>query len=339
MNLIDDETYVSIVQTAYSNDKTRANYLARLSKLRSVCNNASYYDILSKPNEFYPIIHAKYENISTRKNMLTTILVLFKHCDELRASLVEQHKRWKKFHDDMDSFQEAQYKKNLPNPDQLSKYTSFDEMDKKYKELKNGPDPHDTRQNSQRLVLLSILTSIPPKRADYSKIKVYYDTDPNKQNENYMVLRRNTKHPSYLVFTVYKTSEDYKRIDEVLPLMVFKDVMDSLRRHPRDYLFVNRYGDPFASNNAFSKYVIQMFVAFFGRATGTTMLRHIYITEKVDFNELNDEELEEISKQMMHSTKLQRKYNWSKKGICDNYRRICGDCQDKDKKPTNALSK
>jgi hypothetical protein len=159
---------------------------------------------------------------------------------------------------------------------------------------------------------------------------VYYEKDPNKKTTNYILLRMDTKqatiYPSYLVFTTYKTSEDYHRVDEVIPKQAYIDIKDSLRRHPRTHLFITRLGKPFASNNAFSKWVMHMFDTLFGKGTGVTMLRHIYITEKIDFNVMNDEELEEVSHQMMHSRGLQRKYNWSKPKICEQMQRMCGTC-------------
>lgn len=321
-----DEEVIRIFHAAYPNAKTRDNYIQRIEKLKAQLSVPTIVEALADPDAHYPTLASLYPNVSTRKNFMTAILALFKHSEGLRAAVgPDRVKRWKKFHDDMDSFQEASYKKNMPSNRQLSKYTSTEDMSKKYLELRKAPDAHNTLQSSQWLVFLSLCVALPPKRADYGSMRIYVDKDPNLKGENYLVLRTKApvhaaSSPSYLVFTAYKTASEYQRVDEALPPQVARDIKDSLRRHPRSYLFVNRYGKPFATNNAFSKYVIRMFETLFGRATGVTMLRHIFITEKVDFNELNDEELEDISKQMMHSTGLQRKYNWNKAKVCGKLR-------------------
>jgi hypothetical protein len=79
---------------------------------------------------------------------------------------------------------------------------------------------------------------------------------------------------------------------------------------------VNRFGGAFETNDGFSKFVKRVFIKLFGKGTGVTALRHAFISEKVSFDEMDDHELESIARQMMHSTGLQRKYNWNKQGIC-----------------------
>jgi hypothetical protein len=324
--MLSDADILGVFSAAYSNPTTLETYTTRLKKLgESIPHARGLSGIISEPDASYDALKAAYPNVTSRKNAITTILALFKHSAAARAAVgPEKVQRWKKFHDDMDSFQEASYKKNMPSDRQIDKYTTFEEMATKYRDLKKNGDPHATLQSSQWYVLLSLYLNVPPKRSDLGSMRVYADRDPNKTGENYLVLRTaavrtRPLEPSYMVFTAYKTADakGNRRVDEVLTPQLHKDVMDSIRRHPRTHLFVNRFGKPFASNNAYSKYVIRIFEALFGRSTGVTMLRHIFITEKVDFNEMNDEQLEEISGQMMHSTGLQRKYNWSKAKICD----------------------
>ena len=320
---IDDESIYNIILSAYPNKKTADNYVARLKTIKQVCHVESIYDVISNPQKCYAFIRSKYPNINTRKNVITVLLVIFKHSTLLSKRLQKEQIEWKKFHDMMNSLQEAKYKKSLPDPHQLAKYTTSDEMFDLYKKIKSSDNPHKTLTDSQRFLILSMAVHMTPKRADLHTMKIYYEKDPNISDANYLVLRRNASIPSYMVFNVYKTAKQYKRVDDTLPYEFYKDVMDSLRIHPRDYLFINIYKKPFGNNNAFTKFVIRTFEHLFGRRTGVTMLRHIFITEKVDMNE-SEEYLEEISQKMMHSKELQRKYNWSKKAICERMQAICG---------------
>lgn len=319
---MDDNQIRGILQQSYAKETTRSTYLQRLIALQRVCNGVQVYHILSDPEQYYPLIRNAYPNITTRKNVLTLILALFKNSDKLRTYLKTQQVRWAQFHDNMDAFQQTAYKKNMPNPDQLAKYTPWEEITLKYKELKKR-DPHSSLGTSIEFILLSIISSTPPKRSDYGNMRIFYDKDPNLKDANYIVLRQQR---SYMVFTKYKTSDEYARVDEELPLATEKDVKDSIRRHPRTHLFVNRFGNPFTTNKAFSKFVIRVFEKHFQRSTGVTMLRHIFITDTVSWDNMSDEKLATVANQMMHSSNLQRKYHWSKEAICENMKRICPDC-------------
>ena len=323
--MITDKEVHKFLEKAYDKPTTLSNYIHRLERLRDkVVGATSYHTLIANPDTSYEKIRMAYPNISTRKNMITVILSLFKNIEELRKTLPQQHARWKTFHDNMDSFQEAKYKKHLPDVEQLAKYTPFEDIELKYKELAKG-DPHESLTDSLQFILLSIVVSTPPKRSDYGSMRIYYENDPNSSDANYVVVCQTR--PSYMVFNKYKTSKEYKRIDQELPLHTTRDIKASLRRHPREYLFVNRFKEAFASNDGFSKYVVSVFKRLFGRNTGVTMLRHIFITEKLSFDDMDDDQLENVAQQMLHSTKLQKKYNWSKKAICNTLKKMCPECK------------
>lgn len=324
-----DAEFERVLRRAYgAKESTYANYKHRLDFMRDSVfgGTKTIHQILSDPRANYDVLRQRYPNVSTRKNMLTLILALFKHSERLQTELPGVADKWREYHGHMDSFQEAKYRKHMPDEKQLAKYTPFEDMERKYEELRRGEDPHATLNDSLRYVLLSVVTSTPPKRCDYGKMEVHYEEDPDDRSENYIVLRRGTSSPSYMVFNRYKTAKVYKRVDQELPKRTTRDIKDSLRRYPRDYLFVNRYGDPFETNDTFGKYVRRVFHGFFGRDTGVTMLRHIFITEKVSFDEMDDDELGDIARQMMHTPGLQRKYNWNKRAVCrrlEKFQQVC----------------
>lgn len=298
-----------------------------MNTLLRTCKVPSMLPIIEQPDTHYPSIRDAFPNVATRKNLLTVILAFFKNDEALKTKYPSAHKRWSKLHDDLDGLQEAKYRKNMPDMKQLAKYTPLDEIKAKYNELASRGDPHSSRALSQYFVLLSIALNIPPKRADYGNMRVYYNKEPSTVQGNILVLHTNTPNtPSYMVFTRFKTSGKYPRIDEVLPKPLYKDITNSLRRWPRNHLFVTKLGDPFASNNGFSKYVIAAFNNMFNRDTGVTMLRHIFITEKTD-PYASIEEKDELARQMMHSSGLQDRYKWNKDAICSALKHLCDDCK------------
>lgn len=283
----------------------------------------------------YDVLRVRYSNMSTRRNFLTAILAFLRYTPSLRDDprAASARARWTEFHGHARAFQESRYKQHMPSERQLEKYVGLDQIDSKYQELKGGDVTNTTLQDSLDILLLSFVLSMPPKRADMGALRIYEDTDPRLSSENYLVLRRASSASSvnataYIVLNKYKTSASYGRVETDLPHSATADLLDSLRHWPRDYVFVTRRGHnrPFASNNAYGRWVQSVFSRLFGRATGVTMLRHIFITEKVNPGSMNDDELEDIARQMLHSTDLQRKYNWDRAKICETLSQMCEQC-------------
>lgn len=310
--MVEDTHYTALLEKKYTNPSTLTSYLNRVTTLKIKLNAPSIHAILIDPDTYYPQLQRLYTSLTTRKNMLTIILVLFREDEELRTKHAAEYERWKKLHDDLAKHQGAKIKRSEPEAKQVEKYTSYEEISAKYEELKKR-GPHPTERQSMQYLLLSVLVHLRPKRADLGKVRIYKEKDPRHTDENYIVLR--TKGSSYLVMNLYKTSKYYQTVEEDIPEGLLKDITTSLNRWPRDYLFRKDDGEPM-SNNTYSAFVKSTFEQFFGRATGVSLLRHIYITEKLDFDNMTLEEQDSEAKLMLHTTGLQRQYKWPKKAIC-----------------------
>lgn len=304
--------FYQVLDKAFPNIKTRENYKSRLRGLTRTLDIEDPLEILKAPDTYYPKLQELYPSFTTRKNMLTLILVLFREDPQLKTGEADAAAKWKKRHDDLVRIQEAKVRRSEPEAKQIEKYTSYEEITDKYKELKNKT-PHNTLKSSQQFLLLSMLVHLRPKRADLGALKVYKEDDPRKTDENYIVLRN--EGTSYLVMNLYKTSKYYQTVEEDLPEELTKDLRTSLARHPRTYVFSKENGTPM-SNNTYSVFVKSIFQELFGRATGVSLLRHIYITEKLDFDDMTLQEQEDEAKLMLHTSGLQRRYKWPKKVIC-----------------------
>ena len=304
-----------VLDKAFSNPKTKENYKSRLRGLTKSLEEPDPTVILKAPDTYYPKLQNLYPSFSTRKNMLTLILVLFREDPTLKSTPAGNAAaaKWKQFHDDLVRIQEAKVRRSEPEAKQIEKYTSYEEITDKYRELKTKT-PHNTLKSSQQFLLVSILVYLRPKRADLGAVKVYKEDDPRKTDENYVVLRTEGG-SSYLVMNLYKTSKYYQTVEEDLPDELVKDLRTSLGRHPRNYIFTKENGEPM-SNNTYSVFVKNTFEQLFGRATGVSLLRHIYITEKLDFDDMTLQEQEDEAKLMLHTSGLQRRYKWPKKVIC-----------------------
>lgn len=307
-----EERFSKILENTYPNKKTRDNYTNRIQTLLKKLEAPTLLSILSDPDGSYAKMKPLYPSLSTRKNMLTPLLVFFREDEALRTEFPEAQTKWKKLHDDLSRLQAAKVRRSEPEAKQVEKYTSFEEIEAKYEELKKRGF-HDTERHSLQYLLVSIFVHLRPKRADLGSIKIYKEDDPRKIDENYVVLRK--KGTSFLVMNLYKTSKYYQTVEEDLPEGLVKDIRTSLSRWPRDHLFRKDDGKPM-SNNTFSVFVKTTFEQLFGRATGVSLLRHIYITEKLNFDDMTLEEQNEEAKLMLHTSGLQRQYKWPKKTIC-----------------------
>jgi len=310
--------FTKLLEAQFTNKMTLKSYLNRLKTIRSKLDDASTYTILTHPDTYYPQLQKAYPSITTRKNMLTVILAIFRLDESLQTTHKAAYEAWKKKHTDLSKLEAAKIRRSEPEEKQVEKYTSYEEIEEKYEELKRR-GYHDTERHSMQFLLLSILVYLRPKRADLGAIKIYKEKDPRGTEENYIVLR--SKGASYLVMNLFKTSKYYQTVEEEIPPALKKDIDTSLARWPREYLFRKDDGEPM-SNNTYSVFVKKTFEEFFGRATGVSLLRHIYITEKLDFDDMTLEEQDTEAKLMLHTSGLQRKYKWPKKVICP---KLCAD--------------
>lgn len=309
-----DAKYVGILEKAFPNSKTRENYISRLrALLRHFATDIPA--ILQNPEDSYTKLQEHYPSLTTRKNVITALLVLLREDPAFKGQL-DLYERWKTLHKNLGRHQDAKAKRSEPEDKQIAKYTSFEEIEAKYEEMKKA-QPHQTLRKSYQYVLLSVIVHLRPKRADLGAVEIFREKDPSRADINYIVLRE--KGTSFLSMHVYKTSKYHSTVDEDLPPALKRDIEVSLQRWPRTYLFTKEDMTPM-SNNTYTAFVRSIFEDLFGKATGVSLLRHIYISEKLNLDNMTLEEQEEEARYMLHTSGLQRRYKWPKKVLCP---RLC----------------
>lgn len=307
-------------------DVTSANYRSKLSILRKKLGLPITH-ILMHPDEVYPLIQRAYPHASSRRTMMVAVLAAFRRLEGSEWLDSPARQRWVKLHINVRAVTDMESKRNEPTVRQLQSYVSYDDVVLKLRELKKLPRAHEQLTSSARLVLLSMIAGQRPKRNDHGRCRIYYDQDPGPDiAENHLVWHRNSRpERAYFVYVNFKTKKRYHRVEEDADPGFLDDLRASLRRHPRDYVFVNRDGRPFATNTAYGKFVQRTFAALFdGRAAGTSLLRHVYISTKLDLSKMTVAEREQEARLMMHSPALQAKYEWSdasRENLCAS---LCG---------------
>jgi hypothetical protein len=323
------------MRNSVTNKSTRAAYEGRWRKLKAVLGAPSVVNVARSPAKHIPKLKAGglqgVESTLTLRNLVTSVMAAFRYGGQLieadEARRLKLRAAWSAYHDALDKEVEDAYMRNEPiSSRQADNYVTFDEIEAKLAELlaasPDGADAHATVQTSMQTLLLAFYVHLVPKRSDYGALHVVRAAQAPGELDgraNYVLLppvsaaaaTTSASAVPLLVLNQFKTAGKHKEIVEALPGPLVIILEQSLRRWPRKFVFVTKTSQPM-TNNAFTKFVIRTFARLFdGRAAGTSLLRHAYVSERVDFNNMSMAERGAIAKQMGHSTEMQEKvYKW-----------------------------
>jgi integrase len=146
-------------------------------------------------------------------------------------------------------------------------------------------------KRAQLYVLLSCLLLIPPRRStDYVAFKL---RNEDVHKDNYMETKGRK---SYFVFNTYKTAKRYGQEKVEIPTAL-KTIINRWKLINRnDYLLVNTK----MNKNINPTQLNSMLVDYFNRPLSTSLMRHIFLTEKYrDVPAI--QEMEQTAKEMGHS--------------------------------------
>jgi len=183
-----EDRFKHVIEKEYENEKTRINYISRMIGLMRKLDADSLFTVLEDPVRWYPKIREAYPSISTRRNMLTVFLALFAKDKDLETDVggPSVQKKWSQYHDELGRYLKTQESKSEPSKKQVEKYTSFEEIETKYREL-GKKSPHASLKSSLQYLLLSVVLHLKPKRADLGSIKIYHEK--NCKNEDTTVFQ------------------------------------------------------------------------------------------------------------------------------------------------------
>lgn len=151
-------------------------------------------------------------------------------------------------------------------------------------------------------VILGLYTDVPPRRnQDYQVMMVCKKWNEDKEKDVNFIDMAGRK----FIFNVYKTAKTHGQQSIAIPSDLYELLKLFFKHHPnssptKDFRFLV-YGDgaPFTAVNAITRTLNRVF----GKNVGATMLRHIYLSDKYDV-----EEMKETAEAMGHTMDLQRQY-------------------------------
>lgn len=235
------------------------------------------------------------------QNRKTTYAALIVLCGD------ECSEKYKKNMTDDKKFTDEYYNKQEKSETQKDNWKDFNEIKELHntmltnnKKYLNSKTNLNTREltSLQDFILICLTSGIyfPPRRStDWSEMRILGRGDVDKDKDNYM-----TK--DEFVFNIYKTKKDYGTQRVSIPTELKAILTKWLKHNTNDYLLVSATGTKL--NNV---KIGQRLNRIFGNKISTSMLRHIYLSDKLkDIPKIN--ELQELAKDMGHSVEEQLQY-------------------------------
>lgn len=155
-----------------------------------------------------------------------------------------------------------------------------------------------------RKLLIAFYTMIPPVRADYYATRIIpYGVVCAEPNFLYYSPKL-----SCIKIGEHKMSTKHGSIETVLTAELNKLLTESLRSHPRAFLFVNKNNEPF-TRASFVPWAREQLMSVFGKEFTLTMFRHLYISWAMKQGK-TERELDHIAECMGHTRMTQSAYRW-----------------------------
>ena len=281
-------------------------YMASIRKIQQICDcDAESIEGLIKNRKKIIDSLGEVQTPMVRKSKISVIIAILddkhnEHSEELAEALKEYRKVMT---EDANKVNKREISQELSDK-QKDNLISQEEVTKVYNDLKAEATPLLKKQilnrsqfeTLQKYVLLSMYVLIAPRRSmDYASFKIRNFDETADSTDNYMVnySKNKKKGNASFVFNTYKNSKRLGRqtVDNVpKPLEKLIDTWKLFNKS--DYLLVNSQGNPISQ----SRIAVLLNDIFGGKNISTSMLRHIYLSDK--FKDVNLQELEETANNM-----------------------------------------
>ena len=285
---------LTCISSANLSDITKKTYLDRLRYLLQH-TEADLYTIMTNSEKYIEWIKNHSASLQTQKSYISAILAVFKHTPQFKDKEKVHYYKWyfefKKVHTIIDN----RYKQNEPSVRQKAAFVPYADIVAKRDTLVKG---------SKERLLLSLYTYLPPLRSDFNKVYIYTAPLEKYEEVNYVLLFE--KDNSFLVLNEFKTKKNNDKYEKKLPEDLVAELKASLEKHPRDWVFVDRSGQPYNSGS-FTKWANRTLKSLFKKALTISLIRHSFINN-LDFNKLTVQAKEDIAKDMTHHISTQDRY-------------------------------
>lgn len=222
------------------------------------------------------VAHLKEVPPKLRKTRLACLIVFIEKCDDKQTESVIKEFR-ECMMNDIKEYKTEVDKQELSER-QKEGMMSLKDIMKKYSDLEKAVAPLMKKDkltckefcHCQMYVLLSCLLLIPPRRSlDFTEFKLRNPTE----DCNYMKVE---KRIPYFIFNTYKTAKKYGQQKEQIPNKLASIIKTWANLNPSEYLLQNTK----QTGKITPTQLTNLLHSFFERPLSTSLLRHIYLSEK-----------------------------------------------------------
>jgi len=282
------------------------------SKLKRFIKNKKLpYKTFKNVNEIMEVIN-KTPNISTRKSILTAIVVYLQTSKKQNKKLIEEYRK------PMMDYVEKENKKEFlqqKSEKQKEKWISIEEfinvINTLYEEIKpfikNKVLDKKQYYKLQSYVILRLFFDY-PFRNDIGTLLIVKNNKNLDDNKNYLVKGKDYT----IILQKYKTSKKYGRKEYIINKNL-KNIIKILLRHNRcGYLLCNVNMTERMRPNNLTLTLQKIFYDYTGKKVSSSILRHIQATEENKNKPSLQEQLEEekkIENKYLHNGKMNQLYS------------------------------
>jgi hypothetical protein len=277
-------------------DNSKENYRMRAQTLEKRSGKPLIY-VATNPDTYIAEIQSWYSNNTSRKAYMSFILSLFRYNPDFLCDNRKIYEKWAEVFNDTHKQVIDRYETNKPTQRQVEGFVSYTEIVKKRDELEKG---------SIERLLLGFYTYLKPMRCDYGMVKIYKDRLPTEKEreKNYVFIADENK--AILHLGEYKTSKTYGDHEIELPKPLYEDLLLSLKKNDREWLFVDSNGTK-QSRNTYCSWTLRVFKKIFNKPLSVSLIRHSFINQ-LNMTDLSIKEKKDIAQQMGHNIQTQDIY-------------------------------
>lgn len=254
--------------------------------------------------------------ITTRKNLITTIIVLLK-AKKYGSGLIDKYTNKLKLLNE-------EYKKKLDNQEltqsQKELWVDYEviidlsnKLLKKVNEFKNKDilDQNEMRTLMDLVIIRSYIIS--PARNSYSDMKVAEEDDDLNEKHNYILLDE-YGNPKQFIFNIFKNVKSLGQRKVNIDTETSKIIKLWLKHNTSGEFLITLKDEPMTSNYL-TQYLSSMFNKYIGKPISSSMLRHIIIsydlrnTPTIKEKEKTEEEIKNKYQHSGSMNQLYRKIN------------------------------
>jgi hypothetical protein len=244
-SIISNTYYESAINTSVMlSPRAKTTYANSLKKIMALVKEPTIHNFLMSPDKYGKLIVDHGYTDDTLKTYMTSVLAHFAHTD-LKATHRVTYNSWYKWFIIAREKIRSRDLDREPTDRMRAAHMEWEEIIKRVMKLQH---------NSPEYLLMCVTCMLAPRRQmDWYKVRMHMS--PNEKpttSENFIHLGWDKEY--HINLTNFKTSSTYGTWRKKLPTNLFKVLIDSMKREPREYLFVTSKGMAYASTEAFAKW-------------------------------------------------------------------------------------